>query len=326
MRIGFCFNVLHDDSGTKMELDFDAPETIDGIAKTLEELGHKVISIEADEDIFEKLKNVNVDLVFNIAEGLYGDARESWVPMACEILKIPYTHSTPTTLALCLDKKLCKLAVAGLGVLVPAENKFPAIIKPVGEGSSMGIFNDNIVENIAKSKMQVAKMRKMGIDVELMVEEYIDGREFTVGILAGEVLPIIEQKFDMLPKNMHKIAGYEMKWKYEVGLKNVYDAVECPAKINAKLKKQIEDICKKIYVGLGIRDCARIDLRMNEKDEIYFLEINPLPGLIPDEKILSYFPLSARRAGYSYKEVLQKILSRSVKLAVDKDGRRVYKI
>ncbi len=306
MNIGFCFNVLHDSSGKTRELDFDAPETIEGIAKAIESLGHAVIRIEADENIFEKLKKLKgkIDGVFNIAEGLHGDARESWVPFSCEILKIPYTHSTPTVLALCLDKRLCKLAVKGLGINVPEENRFPAIIKPVSEGSSMGIFEKNIVKDKKECRQQIAELRKMGIGDELMIEKYIEGREFTVGILAGEVLPIVEQKFP----NGLKIAGYEMKWEVETKIKDPFEVVECPANLTTESRRQITDICERIYNGLGIRDVARIDLRMKTNGEIYFLEINPLPGLIPDENILSYLPLAARVAGYKYEQIIEKIL------------------
>jgi len=303
------------------DLDYDTPETIDGIAKTLEGLGHKVVKIEADERIFDKLAKLKgkIDVVFNISEGLWGDARESWVPMACEILEIPYTHSTPTVLALCLDKRLCKLAVAGLGIRVPKENRFPALIKPVSEGSSIGIFDANVVKDEAEMIKQVGKLRHDGMNTEFMVEEYIDGREFTVGVLGNEenleVLPIVEQKFDILPPQMHKIAGFEMKWKFETDLKSVFEVVECPAKIPLRKKLEIENICRRIYTSLGIRDCARIDLRMRANGQIFFLEVNPLPGLIPNENILSYFPLASRVGGFKYAKILEIILFRAGKQA-----------
>src|SRR3989339_99946 len=173
MRIGFCYNIKHNDGqGYASELDFDAPETINDIAKSLEEIGHTVKHIEVVEDIFSRLayEKSEIDIVFNIAEGLWGDARESWVPLACEVHKIPYTHSTPSVLALCLDKTLTKLAVSGLGVRVPksflvspgqplpSQIKFPVIIKPNAEGSSVGIFDANVVNDLPALTARLEKL------------------------------------------------------------------------------------------------------------------------------------------------------------------------
>lgn len=318
MRIAFCYNVMHNNDGRLRELDYDRPETISSISATLEDLGHEVRGIEADQNIFTKLagsKN-QIDAVFNIAEGLYGDARESWVPMACEILQIPYTHSTPTVLALCLNKKLCKLAVSGLGIAVPVDDKFPKIIKPVAEGSSIGIFDDCVVTSQKNLEEKVRKMRKDGIEGELFTEEYIEGREFTVGILGNgenlEVLPIIEQRFDFLPPNLNKIAGYELKWLYEDSLSRLEDAYYCPSDLPKTKVDEIETVSKLIYKNLEIRDCARIDFRMDANGKVYFLEINPLPGINPSEKVISYLPLAGRKAGLSYSQLVDKILNRVV--------------
>jgi D-alanine-D-alanine ligase len=247
-----------------------------------------------------------------MAEGLWGDARESQVPLFCEVLKIPYTHSGPTTQAVKLDKEFTKYVLKGAGIVrVPGDSNFPLIVKPNKEGSSKGIMDKSIVRNekeLLKYKEELSKT----FDGDILVEEYIEGREFTVGVLGNEnpeVLPIVEQKFDFLPSGMNRIASFELKWIYEDSLKDLSDAYDCPAKITKELEEEIVETSKKIYKFLDVRDCARIDYRLDEKGKLYFIEINTLPGINPLPGQISYFPLAARTAGLSFKEMIGKILS-----------------
>lgn len=330
MRIAFAYNVKHtapDKSvGVEKYLDFDSPEVIESLAEIIAGLGHQVTRLEADEKAFVKLSRLKgqIDLVFNIAEGLSGDARESQIPLFCEILDIPYTHSSPTTHAVKLNKHLCKLVVAGVGVRVPvgaviAEGeeeapesiRFPAIIKPNLEGSSVGIFDANVVENSGELENQVAKLRQQGLNGELLVEEYIDGREFTVGVLGNDklkILPIIEQRFDMLPAGMRQIAGFELKWIYEDKLAKPTDAFVCPAVLDKSLEDEIRKSTTDIYRALQVRDCARLDFRTNQEGELYFLEINTLPAVTPDPEVVSYLPAAARAAGMSISDLVGEII------------------
>lgn len=329
MKIGFAYNIKNKNPSTKLEeqdeQEYDSPEVIKMISDAIKELGHKVIPVKANGNAYEELKSVvgKVDLVFNIAEGVHADARESQVPFYCEVLKIPYTHSTPTTHAIGLDKLFTKLLLKGVGVKVPssilvssAEDpigriKFPVIIKPNSEGSSIGIMNDNVVSDKKSLKRRLEKVYASGYTGKYLVEEYIEGREFTVSILGNNpprILPIVEQKFNFLPEGYHKIAGYELKWFLEDKLKNLKEAYDCPAKIEPELEKKIHKVCLLTYETLRVLDCARIDFRLNEKGELYLLEINTLPGLNFDEKIISYFPLAARTAGLKPKDVVGAII------------------
>jgi D-alanine-D-alanine ligase len=334
MQIAFCYNIKLSkpslDYSKQRDTEYDSPETIKAIWKTLQSLGHKVIKIEADLNAFEKLKkNKNkIDLVFTIAEGLGGDARESQISLFCEMLGIAYTHSSPTVNAISLNKSIAKTILKGGGVVrVPSSQTitsqvfkfdtrlhFPLIIKPNREGSSKGIMDKNVVGSERQLKRRVGEIFKKNSS-ELLVEEFIDGREFNVSLLGNppKTLPTIEQKFDFLPKGMNRIAGYELKWIYEDSLKNLTDAYDCPAKISLKLQKEIEETSKKIYCFLGVRDCARIDYRLDKKGKLYFLEINTLPGINPDEQVISYFPLAARAAGLSFKELVGEILTEACK-------------
>jgi len=329
MKIGFCYNVLHDaGEGLKTELDFDSPATIARLKGLIEESGHKVMEIEADETAFDKLRAAKseIDVVFNIAEGLRGDARESQIPLFCEMLGIPYTHSSPTVHAVSLNKTLTKLLVKGAGVRVPEgvivgekewlqrarELRFPVIVKPNGEGSSIGVFDINVVEQASELEERLKLLKSKGVVGQLIVEEYIEGREFTVGMMGnieGEVLPIIEQRFDMLPEGMRHIAGYELKWIYEEELQDLEQGYVCPAQLDDKTQQRLIEACKTIYRALGVRGCARIDWRMDQEGELYFLEINTLPGLNFAPDTISYFPLAIRKAGMTPAGAVEKILS-----------------
>jgi D-alanine-D-alanine ligase len=329
MKIGYCYNIKPGNPPKfGVELDYDSPSTIRGVRKAIEANGYEVVQIKADTGAFEKLKRLRkqIDLVFNLAEGVSGDARESQIPIFCEVLGIPYTHSSPTVNALTLDKLLTKLAVTGLGARVPksltikngnltAEElkqlDFPIILKPNKEGSSSGVFSANVVKNAAAMLKRGKQLRHLGLVGDMLAEEYIDGREFTVGVWGNgepEVLPIVEQRFDFLPKNLYPIAGYELKWIFEDKLKDLSRAYDCPAKLTRQQQTEIEQTAKLIYTGLGVRDVARLDFRMDKQGRLYFLEINTLPGIIPGEDVISYFPVMTRQAGFSYTEMVEKII------------------
>lgn len=324
MKLVLAYNVKHEKPVAELAsdevLDFDSWEVIAGLKTTLEELGHSVEMVEADLGAYEKLKGLRgkIDMVFNIAEGLGGDAREAQIPLFCEMLGIPYTHSSPTTHALKLNKKLAKLAVRGLGISVPEtvekwDGEGPVLVKPNKQGSSIGIFDRNVVrrgEDLGKIVAETAKGGKW----EVIVEEYIEGREFTVSLLGDEpeVLPIIEQKFDFMPEGMNKIAGFEAKWIYEENLDDISLAYSCPAQIPPEMAREIGETSIEIFRGLNVRDCARIDYRLGGDGKLYFLEINTLPGLNPNPKAPSYFVYSAYKAGMSYKELIGRILDSAV--------------
>ena len=331
MNVGFTYNVKKNkpskDLKKQSDLEFDSPSVINGITKALKDLGHNVFKIEADQNAYIKLKKLKnkIDIVFNIAEGLSGDARESQIPMFCEVLQIPYTHSSPSTHAITLDKQFTKWILQGAKVArVPMSQtlsdknykidkalKFPLMVKPNKEGSSKGILDKNVVRDAKNLKRAISEVSE-NFTKEIIVEEYIEGREFTVAVLGNgdkaRVLPIVEQKFDFLPKGMNRIASFELKWLYEDKLKNLHDAYDCPAILDKKIKIEIENTAKEVCKVLDVRDASRMDFRLTNKNELYFLEINTLPGINPDESIISYFPLAARTADLSFKEMIGEIL------------------
>jgi len=333
MKICFTYNVKHDlnysTESSQEDIEFDSLEVIESIENTIKKLGHEVLKVEATVDAYNILKEnrENIDLVFNIAEGLSGDARESQIPLFCEVLGIPYTHSSPTTHALKLNKHLTKAVLKTAGIKSPKSQiiyslaqikgitlKYPLIVKPNKEGSSKGIFNDSIVRNLSELKKAINRLIQ-DFGCEVLVEEYIDGREITVALLGNppKVLPIIEQRFDFLPKGFNKIAGYEAKWIYEDNLLDDPSiSYICPAKLSKRIQKKVEDTSKQIWDILNVKDCARIDYRLRG-NSLYFIEINTIPGMHPSTKVVSYFPVAARKAGMNYEHLIETIINAALK-------------
>lgn len=332
MNVAFAYNVKNNqpslDLAKQNDIDFDSPEVIQGIKTTLESLGHTVLMIEADNTAFEKLRENKgkIDILFNIAEGLSGDARESQIPIFCEMLQIPYTHSSPTTHAVKLNKQYSKLILKAKGIrvpegftvsskdyVIPANLSYPLFVKPNKEGSSKGVFDKNVIHSESELRERIEYVSE-NFTCEVLVEEFIDGREFTVGAIGTppRILPIIEQKFDFLPAGFNKIASYELKWIYEDNLKDPSQAYDCPAKLEKTLEDQIVNTTLKVWEILDIKDAARIDYRLNQAGELFFLEVNTLPGINPDESVISYLPLAARIGGLSYKDLVNQILMSAV--------------
>lgn len=334
MKLAFCYNVKHTGPSKNItaqkEADYDSPEVIESIKKALRSAGHSVLPIEADLQAYFQFYNCkkDIDMVFNIAEGMNGETRESQIPIILEMLNIPYTHSGSLTQAVSLDKYLTKIVLEHYSIRTPKYQliktidddlnpnlSFPLIVKPNREGSSIGIFSENLVFDKLKLLERI-KWILQKFNQPVLIEEYIDGREFTVSVLGNnnpQVLPIVEQNFAIFPENMPHIASYEAKWFFEDSLPNPHDAYFCPAPISLNLKSRIEEICLFVFQILDCKDVARIDLRVDKNDEIYVLELNTLPGLIEDPNIVSYLPIAARTAGFSFEGLVNTILNEAVK-------------
>lgn len=329
MNLAFTFNLRHTKPSLKNrqameEAEFDEPSTIKGISQALKKLGHKVFLIEADEDAYLKFKRLKskIDLVFNIAEGIYGQDREAQVPSMLEMLQVPYLGSKPLTQAICLNKALVKEILTYHGI--PTANfqlfktgkeklrkdlKFPLLVKPSHEGSSKGIFQNSFVRNESQMRKKVKEMITR-YKQPALVEEFLKGREFTVGLIGNkpvEVLPPVELNFSVLPKNFVPMDSYEVKWLVDNPESEVQTVI-CPAKIDKNLWCKIEEICLKAKEVLEILDWCRIDLRLDKGGTPNILEINQIPGIIPDPKENARLPLAARVAGYTYEEMLRKII------------------
>lgn len=311
------------DAPTDFFAEGDSPETINAVMDALREGGHEVHGVEADDRAPAKLAKLRPDMVYNIAEGLFGDFRESYIPMVCERLGIKYTGSSPVTLGLCLNKARCKeilshygIPNAGFKVFGPGDKiefggfKFPAIVKPNAEGSSKGIFDNSVVDD-EKSARKLVKEKIAQYGQPVIVERFLEGREFTVAMIGNhpdvEVLPVVSICFDELPPTARKIYSYEAKWIWDTSEKPL-EIFKCPAKLTAGEKKAIHSLVLRAHKVLEIRDWCRMDVRMDGDGNPNILEVNPLPGVLPKPEDNSCFPKAARAAGYTYSGMLNKVL------------------
>ena len=314
LRVGIACNIKTD-GGSEAQSEFDEPETIAAICDALRSGGFEPIVLESSEGFPQKLEAVKPDIVFNIAEGKSGRAREAQIPAILEYFGIPYTGSDAAALAISLDKALTKRVVGSLGIETPAfaviqsgteelpeDLPYPVLVKPNAEGSGMGISDGCVAVDSAQLRELIGK-ETGGHGRDLLIEQYIDGREFTVGILGNkpdlhvfEPMEVIFQK----QRGPYKVYSYEVK-------KNFRDYVNyrCPPELPGHLVAQMKHEAESIYEAIGCRDFARIDFRMSGDGKVYFIEINPLPGLAPG---YSDYPMLAEFCGISYNDLICKML------------------
>jgi len=322
MIVGLSYDLKEDVSlGTGWPDDaleeYDSKETVEAIAHALEVQGHSVVFLGGGREFLTSIQRQRVDFVFNIAEGLGNRrSREAQVPSVLEMLDIPYSGSDPQCLAICLDKPLTKKLVATAGVATPRwrvftdvaqlkeENwdgfPFPVFVKPSHEGSSKGIRYRCQAQNVRQT-IELAAELLSSYQQPVMVEEYINGDEITVGIL-GNSPPRILGVMRILPRDRGTDFIYSLEVKR--GWENLVE-YECPARLNPGVLKKIVKSSMSAFKVLGCRDIARIDFRVSSSGVPYFLEINPLPGLSPYN---SDVPIIASKSGWTYDDLIAAIM------------------
>lgn len=290
---------------------------------------YKIIKIVADEKIIEELKTSNVDIVFNLSTGIKGESRQSQIPAILEMLGIPYVGSGILAHAIALDKSVAKQIFKFHGVPTPnfqvfntgleemdSSLKFPLIVKPACEGSGFGIHKDSVVYSERDLFKKVRELLKQ-YQPPVLVEEFIEGREFTVGIIGNgkdkTILPILEIDFKDIPEEYGKFYTFEVKTDFGDET-NFY----CPAPLSKEIEKAIKENASKAFDALGCRDIARVDVRL-EDDKPYIIEINSLPGLKP---VYSDLPKMAEAAGMSYEELIMQILKEAIERI--ENNRKLY--
>ena len=298
--------------------EFDHPSTIDVIANAIEANGFKLKRIGNVVNLLEKLDNLDVDIVFNISEGISGRNRESQVPIILEMAGIPFVGADALTLGVTLDKVMAKKIFIAEKIPTPKfyefksseelintnHYKFPLIVKPRFEGSSKGLSEDSRVENREELKKQVDYIINT-YKQPVIVEEFISGQEFTVAILGNdppEVMPVVQIKID---------GRLQLNDKFYTFARITSDRLEyiCPAKISQDLKKKLQDLALKTYMAVECRDFGRVDFRVDSDGDPYVLEINPLPSLSTED----VFQLVAKNIGITYEQIIGKILNSAIK-------------
>jgi len=296
--------------------EFDKEETIAGIEQALTNLGYQAVRIGNVKSLLGKLtKGERWDLVFNICEGLHGIGREAQVPALLDIYQIPYVFSDPMVLALALHKGMTKHILRDLGIPTPdfylvqspddiekVKLPYPLFAKPVAEGTGKGINANSKINNASGLKQTCLELlQKYHQDV--LVETFLPGREFTVGIVGtgkeARAIGAMEVIFKPVAKDFY---SYENKSNYQELMD--YSVPE----------KEVEEKCGQLAIkawrGLQCRDGGRVDVRMDDKGVVNFIEVNPLAGLHP---IDSDLPIIGYKHNISYQQLIAWIMESALK-------------
>ncbi len=321
IRVGLTYNLKKNvlSENEDEEAEYDSIDTVMAIKESLEREGCRVELLEATEELPAKLSLRNLDIVFNIAEGIAGRGREAQVPAILNFYRIPFTGSDETTLCIALDKALTKRILATYHIRTPKYRvilkdqqkwtgsfPFPAIVKPNAEGSSKGISDIAIVTDMAQLRSLVSRNLSL-YRQDMLVEEYIGGREFTVGIVGNGSEARVFPPMEIIYQNdgPYHIYSYTVKQNYKELIR-----YECPASLSREKEREIVETARKIYEILGCRDFARMDFRLSPEGILYFIEINPLPGLAPG---YSDFPMIAAFNGVDYVALVRAIFQSALK-------------
>jgi D-alanine-D-alanine ligase len=311
--------------------DFDHIETIHSIRAALESDGHESVFIQADAELPYALKEAKPDICFNIAEGLGGDAREAQVPALLEMLRIPYTGSRVLTNGISLDKTLTKriwrdrrLPVAAFQEFsvenepLRPELKFPLFVKPAREGTGMGVDMKAVVKNEKDMRERIAYIVNT-YQQPALVENFLPGREFTVGILGRRDAKTFSRHPEWYEKDgFHRFPVLELDSSRSV-TPNVYSQAAkskevgaegapgyfCPANIEPELDKKLKHFALRAHYLLYALDVSRTDIRLDEEGNPRLIEINTLPGLTPDYSDLC---LQSKAEGIRYEDLILEIL------------------
>ncbi|MBC8353287.1 MAG: ATP-grasp domain-containing protein [Planctomycetes bacterium] len=294
------------------------------VCQTLRDLKHDVLQLGVSNDtgvIRRALLDWKPDITFNLLEEFHGVAvYDQHVASYLELMKQPYTGCNPRGLMLAHDKVLCKqllhyhripsplFTVYELGskIVPPKKMNYPLFVKSATEDASYGLSKKSIVHNDEELATGVQLLFDE-TKTDALVEEYIEGREFYVGILGNQrikTLPIWELLMTKLPEGEPNIATAQVKWDYayqkKMGVKT-----EAPTDLSKEMSDKIIRLCKRIYKALFMTGYARMDLRVTDDGRIYVLEANPNPNLSYGED----FAESAHVAGIKYSDLIQKILT-----------------
>jgi D-alanine-D-alanine ligase len=324
MRIGLTYNLKPEGAeGDRFE-EFDSVETIDALASAIEARGHQTLRLGWGDEMLAKLRDTRVDGVFNIAEGAGGRGRESQVPATLEMLGIPCSGADALCIALTLDKALAKLVAKGSGIatargsVIPSVSegsggmvsasqrdirathaarplaplgatRYPLFVKPAREGSSMGITAQSLCRDEAELRAATERLQQYG---PVLVEEFLSGDEFTVGLIAGEVIAVMQ----VIPRAATPNFIYSLDVKRDYLNLVDYKLVDAP---------DVADVARAVWRAFNLRDVARVDVRRDRDGVANFIEVNPLPGVHP---LNSDLVILARLAGISHPELIGRII------------------
>jgi D-alanine-D-alanine ligase len=320
--------------------DLDSESTVQALVAAIRSEGHESEFLEGDATLLDTIRVYKPDICFNICESHFGDAREAQVPALLEMLRIPYTGSKVSTLALALDKPMTKRVLMWHELPTPdfqtfervdeplfPELKFPLFVKPSREGTGMGVSAQSMVKDEKELREQL-KFIIGKYNQPALVEEFVEGREITIGMIgnlkrpAGRRIPYDLSKKSMLEglkffpplevdlnPYLETDLVYSNRLKVEIPEKLNY---LCPAPLSPEVIDELNWLAGSVFRVTGSVDVARVDIRLdkNNHDKPYILEINPLPGLSPK---ISDIVIEAEAAGVGHTELVLTILHNALK-------------
>ncbi len=320
MRIGITYDLksdyLHQGYSEEEIAELDKEETIDSIELALQKLGYETDRIGHVHNLMQQLlEGKRWDLVFNICEGIYGDSREMLVPALLDAYQIKYVFSGAVTMGISLNKAFAKQIIHDAGINTPpfilinniedikcCQLAYPLFAKPVAEGTGKGIDEDSVIYSSerleAKCKYLLQKFKQ-----PVLVEEYLPGREFTVGIIGNGQNATVIGAIEVIYKNgVNNIYSFSNKENYQ-------NKVEY-RKVDNEILKECSNIALKVWNVLNVFDGGRIDLRIDKSGKMSFIEINPLAGLNP---IHSDLPILCYKYGIEYTQLISMIVKSAIK-------------
>ncbi|NOU48803.1 MAG: ATP-grasp domain-containing protein [Bacteroidales bacterium] len=296
--------------------ELDKEETVEGIERAINELGYETERIGHLKELQLALsEGKRWDLVFNICEGMFGIGREAQVPALLDAYQIPYTFSDPLVLSLTLHKGMTKRVLRDAGIAtaaftvvknandIPAiDLPFPLFVKPVAEGSGKGIDGKSTVYDSSQLEEVCNRLLK-DYNQEVLVEEYLPGKEFTVGIIGtGEDAICVGGMEVIILKSAEEDS-------YSRFIKENYEGRVDYRLMEGEIAERCEELCLNAWRTLGCRDAGRIDVRLNDKGIPCFIEVNPLAGL---NYIHSDLPIIMYKKGMTFNHLIDRILKSAI--------------
>jgi D-alanine-D-alanine ligase len=320
--------------------DLDSEKTVLALVDAIRAGGHTCEFLEGDVTLYDTVRKFKPDICFNICEGHFGDAREAQIPAILEMLRIPYTGSKVLTQALALDKPMTKRILYYHELPTPNyqtfersdepladDMSFPLFAKPSREGTGMGVSAQSIIHSEEKLRSQVAYINGR-YKQPVLVEQYIEGREVTVGVV-GNLHGPVARRIPEDDSDERMLAGLLFLPPMEVDLKPFEDSdvvysnrlkvaladqlnYICPAPLSPKLVKKLNWLTAAVFRVTGALDVARVDFRLDVNDDLkpYILEINPLPGLSPG---ISDLVIEAAAMGIDHTQLVNLILETALR-------------
>jgi D-alanine-D-alanine ligase len=315
MRIGLTFNLKPPHATGDRYEEFDSEETIAALERAIGAKGHETVRLGWGEEMLDALERERVDGVFNLAEGIGGRGRESQVPAVLEMYGIPCSASSALSIGLTLDKALAKRVARAAGIatapfvlecgaLAPPSQgggkpphsmlRYPLFCKPCGEGSSMGITSASFCPDEPALHTAIDRLSQYG---PVLIEEFLPGDEYTVGIVDGEAIGVMQ----VISREQEENFIYSLEVKRDYLERVDYQVFR---------NEEIEAVAMAVWRAFDLRDVARVDIRRDRDGVPNFVEVNPLPGMNP---VTSDLIILATRIGWKYDDVIGGVVESAMR-------------